>query len=451
MARKTVYVCQSCGAQAAQWIGQCRSCREWNTLVEERIEKGPAKGESRNEKPRAVRLSDVRGGEASRWTTALSEFDRVLGGGMVPASVVLIGGEPGIGKSTLLLQMVHKAVQNGTPGLYVTGEESLEQIKMRAERLSAGTNPCLFLATTALDDVRDAISETHPRLVVIDSIQVLSHPELDSAAGSVGQIRETSNALTELAKRTGFVLFLVGHVTKEGAIAGPKLLEHMVDTVLYFEGERHGPYRLLRSVKNRFGPTHEIGVFEMTSEGLREVEDPSSFFLSQRSTGAPGSAVTVTMKGTRPLLVEVQALVSTAVHGFAQRTAMGVDRTRTSLLIAVLEKIAGVQLGMCDVFVNVAGGIEIDEPSADLAVAAAIASSQRGRALPADAAVIGELGLAGEVRTVSHLDVRMREAAKLGFKRLVVPRFKTAPELPAGVRVDAVGNVDEALSVLFGG
>lgn len=450
MKSKTIFICQSCGAQAPRWTGQCRSCGQWNTLAEEKEERRKAKGE-RGGTPSVnpVRLDEIQLSETPRMATELAEFDRVLGGGMVPASAVLIGGEPGIGKSTLLLQLVHCAGKNGRPALYITGEESLEQIKLRADRVGTGATSALFLSTTAVEDVIEAIAQTKPGVVVVDSIQVLRHPELESAAGTVGQIREVSNLLIEQAKTRGFVLFLVGHVTKEGAIAGPKLLEHMVDTVLYFEGERTGPYRLLRSVKNRFGPTHEIALFEMLAEGLKEVKEPSAFFLSQRSVGSPGSVVTVTMKGTRPLLVEVQALTSPAGYGFSQRTSIGVDRNRTSLLIAVLEKLAGLSLGSNDIFVNVAGGVEIDEPAADLAVAVAIGSSFRNRALPAETAVCGELGLAGEVRTVSHLESRIREAARMGFKKMLVPRSKALPSV-AGLDVFPVAHVEEALAEALG-
>ncbi len=448
---KTVYACTECGHSSPKWLGQCPACRQWNTLHEE-VAVAEPRG-SRASAPglgssRPVPLLEVEGCEDARVRTGIGELDRVLGGGVVPGALLLLGGDPGIGKSTLLLAALDRFARAvpDRPVLYVSGEESARQVKLRADRLcvSAG-NLHLFAETDALKVLR-AAEQLRPAALAIDSIQTQYLPELLSAPGTVSQIREVTARLMGFAKTTETPVFLVGHVTKDGAIAGPRVLEHMVDTVLYFEGGGAHPYRVLRAHKNRFGSASEIGVFEMKSRGLAEVTNPSALFLSERPEGAPGSAVTAAVSGTRTLLVEIQALVSPAGFGTPRRTALGVDPNRVALLAAVLEKKVGMEILGCDLFVNVAGGLALDDPAADLAVLAALASSFRDRPLEARALVLGEVGLAGEVRSVSQPEARLAEAARLGFTRALVPAGNARhAEVPAGIEVAGVETGADAL------
>jgi DNA repair protein RadA/Sms len=450
---KTHFACQSCGHQAPKWLGRCPSCGGWGTLVEETAlsaasEKRPAWGASTGQS-KPVPLNEVTSTHEARRSTAITELDRVLGGGVVQGSVVLLGGDPGIGKSTLVLMALsHLSVAR--PSLYVSGEESLHQTKMRAERLGINTPQLHLFAETDLEKVLSAAEKLAPGALVIDSIQTMYLPELGSAPGSVSQVRECAGRLMAYAKKTGVPTFIVGHVTKEGSIAGPRVLEHMVDTVLYFEGERGHPFRLLRAHKNRFGSTNEIGVFEMKGSGLVEVPDPSALFLSERPRGASGSVVTSTLNGTRPILVEVQALVAPTGYGTARRTAIGVDSNRVALLAAVLEKKEDIQLIGCDLFVNVAGGMELSEPSSDLAVCAALVSSLRNKAIHAQTLVIGEIGLAGEVRAVGQLEPRLTEAEKMGFRRAILPAG-SVKRLTPDRKIELIGveTVGQALGLLF--
>ncbi|MEE8568372.1 MAG: DNA repair protein RadA [Anaerolineales bacterium] len=451
---RTQYVCQQCGRTAAKSLGRCPQCGSWNSMVAEVV--APMRsGRVRvrmHGASRPLRLAEIEGEGDDRLPLPIEEFARVLGGGVVPGSVVLVGGDPGIGKSTLLLQMALVMAQGGSV-LYVSGEESERQIKSRVARLmKEGKAPDdLYLLTeTALEAVLDHIEELGPRLVVIDSIQTMHVPEIDSGAGSISQVRECASRLQMVAKGSGVAIFLVGHVTKAGAIAGPKVLEHIVDTVLYLEGDSFHTYRLLRSAKNRFGATTEVGVFEMGTSGMVEVPNPSEAFLAERMVNAPGSAIAVTMEGTRPLLVEIQGLTSTSSFGHPRRTANGVDFNRLLLTIAVLTRRVGLQLMDQDVFVNVVGGLRVNEPAVDLAVAAAIASSVRDRPLPADLALIGEVGLSGELRAVPQMPARLREAAKLGFRRVVVPkRVRSDDILPEGMQVVPVRSASEALAMVL--
>ena len=424
------YVCQQCGRVSPQELGKCPRCGEWNSAVEVLVtskSRNPSQGASASamSNSRPLRLTEIEGDPSDRLPLPMAEFGRVLGGGIVPGSVILIGGDPGIGKSTLILQLA--AVMAGVPGkvLYVSGEESTHQIKMRALRVVGDKSTIpddLYLVTeTCLETILSHVEATEARLVIIDSIQTTHSAELNSAAGSVSQVRECAARMTSLAKATGIAVFLVGHVTKEGSIAGPRLLEHMVDTVLYLEGDRYHTYRLLRGVKNRFGPTSEVGVFEMGQSGMTEVTNPSKAFLAERFAKAPGSAITVTMEGTRPLLVEVQALVSKSAFGNPRRTPNGVDFNRLLLVTAVLTRHIGLRLSDQDIFVNVVGGLNIQEPAADLAIAAAIVSSVEDKPVTPDMVLLGEIGLSGEMRAASHLTARLREAAKLGFKQAVIP------------------------------
>ena len=447
------YVCQSCGATSMKWAGRCNSCGEWNTLLETVVEARPSRAVKASLAPTSQPqpLPDIQADQFHRLPVGFDELARVLGGGIVPGSVVLIGGDPGIGKSTLLLQASAQLAADGGPVLYVSAEESVQQIKMRADRLGL-TQPNLYVVSeVSLDQIVADIEQINPRLVVVDSIQAISSEQLESAAGSVSQVKECATALLRLAKTNGIPVFLVGHVTKAGAIAGPRVLEHIVDAVLYLEGERFHAYRLLRSVKNRFGSTHEVGVFEMGEQGLVEVTNPSEAFLAERLPDATGSVIAVTMEGTRPLLVEIQALASTTSFGLPRRTANGVDINRLLLLVAVLNKRVGLRLFDQDLFVNVIGGLKINEPAADLAVAAAIASSFQNVSLPGDLAVMGEVGLSGELRTVSHLGRRLNEAAKLGFKRCIVPTtHRRALEVPDGLTVISARSLSEALACVMG-
>jgi DNA repair protein RadA/Sms len=452
---RTVYVCQDCGADTPRWAGQCPACGQWNTLVEMSVETGRDRSAlaSTGLAPRTApqRLSDVSLDGFQRIGLPLEEFSRVLGGGIVPGSLVLIGGDPGIGKSTLLLQAAALMAGQAAPVLYVSGEESPQQVKLRAQRLGIDGDGVYLLSETSLDAVLDHINQLHPRAVIVDSIQAVYLEGLDSTAGSVTQVRECAGRLLQLAKSEHIPIFIVGHVTKTGAIAGPRVLEHMVDTVLYLEGERFHSYRLLRSVKNRFGSTNEVGVFEMGPEGLVEVSNPSEAFLAERMTAVAGSAIAVTLEGTRPLLVEIQALTSTTNAALPRRTANGIDFNRLLILVAVLSKRVGFKLFNQDVFVNVVGGLKIVEPAADLAVAVAIASSVRGTPVVADLAIVGEIGLSGELRGVSQLEKRLSEAAKLGFKRCLLPRLSKRAKLEVpGIELVGARSVGEALDVALG-
>jgi len=441
------YVCQSCGSISPKWQGQCPACREWNTLVEEPVSARHALRVSPITDP--VAISAVPTAAEPRQATGIDELDRVLGGGLVPGSLVLIGGEPGAGKSTLLTGTAQRLAGAGLTVLYVSGEESVRQIKLRADRLAVATPNFLLLAENDLDAILQSCERVKPDVLIVDSIQTIYKPDVPSAPGSVGQVRECTAELLRVAKGQTITTLLVGHVTKEGQLAGPRVLEHIVDTVLYFEGDRQHAFRILRATKNRFGSTNEIGVFEMRSDGLREVSNPSTAFLAERAAEAPGSAVVCAMEGTRPLLVEVQALVTPTVFGVPRRTAAGVDYNRMVVLLAVLEKRAGLHFGSQDVYVSLAGGIAVDEPAIDLGLAAAIASSLRERPVDTTAVAIGEVGLAGELRMVPHTEVRVREAARLGFRRCLIPQ--SAIEEVASAKIEAVGvtRIAEALSVLL--
>ena len=444
---RTFYVCQQCGAQSPRWLGKCPDCGAWNSFVETMESPPSSPVSSIGLRSAPVPLPEITTDGFARLQFPMGEFSRVLGGGIVPGSLVLIGGDPGIGKSTLLLQVSSLVADGGGPVLYVSGEESAQQIKLRADRLSLANQQLYVLAETNLHEVLGHIERLAPRLVVIDSIQTVYLEELTSAAGSVGQLRECTVQLMRLAKTTNIPIFLVGHVTKEGAIAGPRVLEHIVDTVLYLEGERFQSYRLLRGTKNRFGSTNEVGVFEMRGEGMVEVDNPSQVFLAERSA-APGSAIVVTLEGTRPLLVEIQALCATTSFGLPRRTANGIDFNRLLILAAVLTKRVGMNLGNQDVFVNVVGGLKIEEPAADLGVALAIASSFREVPVAPDLAVIGEVGLSGELRSVSQVEKRLNEALKLGFKRCLLPKAvqRTAQRV-AGMESLGARSLHEALEV----
>ncbi len=451
---KTVYVCQSCGSQSPRWMGKCPDCGQWNTLVEERVEKPKDIGSAkRGHGTEPLSLDEIKTGDEDRFVTRIGELDRVLGGGIVTGSVVLIGGDPGIGKSTLVLQMLRQVSEFRGKALYVSGEESPAQIKMRAQRLGVKAENLYVLAETSLDEVLRAADELQPQVIVVDSVQTVYTSELPSAPGSVGQVREVSGRLMLYAKRTGIPTFLVGHVTKDGAIAGPRVLEHIVDTVLYFEGDRGHAFRILRAVKNRFGSTNEIGVFEMKESGLAEVANPSELFLAERPKDATGSVVVSSLEGTRPILAELQALVTPTKMTMPRRTSIGVDYNRVSLLIAVLEKRVGMHLMGMDVFVNVVGGLKIDEPAVDLGIIAAVASSFREKPINANTVVMGEVGLAGEVRAISQAELRLKDAAKLGFTRCILPAVNVEKlEKTAGIakmQLMGVRTVDEAMERLF--
>ena len=449
----SVYSCQACGFEARKWYGRCPGCGEFNTLAEERV--APAKGRrgaaTGATVPGAgpVRLTEVTTEGAERTRTGLAELDRVLGGGVVAGSLVLIGGDPGIGKSTLVLQACHALAERAGPVLYVSGEESAAQVKLRADRLGLGTKDLFILAETALEAIEAHVGAVRPRVVVVDSIQTAYLGDLESAPGSVSQVRECGGRLMTLAKTRGIAVFLVGHVTKEGALAGPRVLEHLVDTVLYFEGERHATYRVLRAVKNRFGSTNEIGVFEMTGAGLAEVPNPSAVFLAERPRGAPGSVIVAALEGTRPILLELQALVTRTVFGTPRRTVLGADYNRVCLLLAVLEKRVGFPLQNHDAFINVAGGARCQEPAADLGIVVAAASSYTERPVAPDVVVIGEVGLTGEIRAVGGLAPRLAEAAALGFASAVVPRGSLTAGVDYPLPVRGVATVEEALGVII--
>ena len=447
----TIYVCQGCGSQSRKWLGQCPDCNEWNTFVEERFRAAAAPtGRVTSSISSPIAFESIESQDDSRVTSGIDEFDRVLGGGIVPGSLVLIGGAPGIGKSTIVIQIADRLSTNGLKVLYVSGEESERQIKMRGERLGLAATNLFILPETNLQSILNETNRLRPDLVIVDSIQTIHSERVESAPGSVSQVRDVANELMIFAKQSGTPVFVTGHVTKEGSIAGPRTLEHIVDTVLYFEGDRHHNHRIVRATKNRFGAANEIGVFEMTNAGLVPVSNPSELFLQERPENATGSVVTICMEGTRPMLLEVQALVSGAKFGTGRRMTQGFDHNRASLLIAVLEKRLGFQLASDDIFVNVAGGIEIDEPAADLGVIAAIASSFRGIQVPPEVAVFGEVGLTGEVRGVLQAQARAREAQTLGFKKLILPESnRKGLEKLLGLRVVGVRDLEQAMDELF--
>jgi len=449
---KTIYSCQSCGYQSPKWLGRCPECGGWNSLVEEVVspsENTYAPTGVSFEKPSPQPLNKIKLDKEERFLTNIGEFDRVLGGGIVPGSVILIGGDPGIGKSTLLLQSLNKLAVSGKKVLYVSGEESICQTKMRAERLGIASPDLFVQAETYLETIVKNIIEIKPFAVVIDSIQTIFSSDLQSAPGTISQVRESSGKLIFLAKKTGIPIFLVGHMTKEGAIAGPRVLEHMVDTVLYFEGDRGHPYRILRSVKNRFGSTNEIGVFEMKDSGLDEVLSPSELFLAERPLDVSGSVVVACMEGTRPILVELQVLVSNTSFGVPRRTSLGVDYNRVSLLVAVLEKKTGLNFLNQDIFVNVAGGIKIEEPAVDLGIIMALTSSFQNHSIDSRMVVFGEVGLAGEVRAISQAEMRIREASKMGFARCLMPQ-NNVNRLSIDSKLELIGvdSVEKALEMI---
>ncbi len=452
--KKTVYFCQECGYESAKWMGQCPGCKSWNSFVEETVSAAGAKaggtgnGSGRT-RPVPAPLSAVSTEEESRIQTGIGELDRVLGGGIVQGSLVLVGGDPGIGKSTLLLQACRNLAAKGHQVLYISGEESLKQIKLRAVRIGDFTDELLFLTETSLDVIEEVIRGQKPEIVVIDSIQTMYKEEVSAAPGSVSQVRESTGVLMQLAKGLGVSIFIVGHVTKEGMVAGPRVLEHMVDTVLYFEGDRHASYRILRGVKNRFGSTNEIGVFEMRQEGLVEVANPSEFMLSGKPEGASGSIVACSLEGTRPILVEIQALVCQSNFGFPKRQASGTDFNRLNLLMAVLEKRVGLQVSGCDAYVNVAGGMKVLEPAIDLGIVMAVISSFKNRPIDEKRMAFGEVGLSGEVRAVSMAEKRVLEAKKLGFTSCVVPAvcMDSLREI-TGIRLLPVKSVQDVIELI---
>lgn len=448
---KTSFFCQHCGYMSPKWLGKCPSCNGWNCFAEELVVQSDAGGRTDmifDGVP--LPIDEVPATEGERMATGIAEVDRVLGGGIVAGSAVLIGGEPGIGKSTLMLQVMNNLALAGRKVLYISGEESATQIKLRSNRIGAAAKDLLLLIEVSLEKILDQIKKVTPAIVVIDSIQTVYSGELMSAPGSVGQVREASSRLILAAKKSDIPVFLIGHVTKDGSIAGPKVLEHMVDTVLYFEGDSGHAYRIIRSIKNRFGPTNEIGVFEMRDRGLIEVSNPSAFFLAERPENAPGSVVVTSLEGTRPIMVEIQALVSSSNLGMPRRTAIGVDHNRVSLLVAVMDKICGLHLGGSDIFINVAGGVRVDEPAVDLGIVAAMASSFLDRPIDSRTVILGEVGLTGEVRAVSQLEVRVKEAARLGFSRCLVPKTN-AMQLTRMAKMDvcAINTLAELLENLF--
>ena len=444
--KKTVFFCQNCGHEESKWLGQCPMCKEWNTFVEERVTMAKTAAVKDRKELRAVPLSQVQTEAEERVSTHINELDRVLGGGIVPGSLILVGGDPGIGKSTLLLQVCRELARTEKKVLYISGEESLRQIKLRAQRMGEFTEHLLLLCETNLELIRQAIERERPETVVIDSIQTMFSEEVGSAPGSVSQVREATNALMQLAKGLCITIFIVGHVTKEGTVAGPRVLEHMVDTVLYFEGDRHASYRILRGVKNRFGSTNEIGVFEMRQDGLREVKNASEFMLDGRPEHASGSVVACSMEGTRPILLEIQALVCESNLGIPRRTAAGTDYNRVNLLMAVLEKRIGYRLANYDAYVNIAGGIKINEPAVDLGIVMAIVSSYKNSPLDERTIVFGEVGLSGEVRAVSMPEQRVQEAKKLGFETCIMPAVSyDSVKNIEGIQIIGVKNINEAI------
>jgi len=457
---KTQFVCQTCGYVSPRWIGKCPECNTWNSFVEEVTqsysESAKAKGarsltvtSTNGSQPKPLRLKEINIGEEERIRTGITELDRVLGGGIMPGSIVLVGGDPGIGKSTIMMQMVKGLLTART--LYVSGEESPRQLKLRAERLGLQHDDLLILSETNVDSILEQARQLNPEIIIVDSIQTVYRSMIESAPGSVGQVRESTALLMQFAKMSGIPVFVIGHVTKEGAIAGPKVLEHIVDTVLQFEGERTHAYRILRAVKNRYGSTNEIGVFSMTAEGLTEVANPSEVFLSERQFGTSGSAVCAILEGTRPVLLEVQALVTGSNYNNPQRTTTGYDYRRIAMLLAILEKRLNVRLSTSDVFINVAGGLHVDEPAADLAIAAAVVSNHRDVPIDSKSCLIGEIGLAGEVRAVPQAELRVAEAAKLGFEQIIIPKasLKSLGKQTKGTRVIGVERIGEALDLVL--
>ena len=447
--KNNVFFCQECGYESSKWVGQCPACKAWNTMVEEIVDKKSSVTHRQITEVQVAKLNDVQSSSEKRMDTHIEELNRVLGGGIVPGSLVLVGGDPGIGKSTLLLQTCKSLSDQKIAVLYISGEESLQQIKMRADRIGIFSDEMTLLCETNLDLIQGVIEERKPQVVVIDSIQTMFRENVNSAPGSVSQVREATSVLMRLAKEQGIAIFVVGHVTKEGTVAGPRVLEHMVDTVLYFEGDRYASYRILRAVKNRFGSTNEIGVFEMCQSGLREVPNPSEYMLDGKPKNASGSIVVCTMEGTRPLLVEIQALVCHSAFGMPRRTAAGVDYNRVNLLMAVLEKNVGVRLADQDAYINIAGGMKVSEPATDLGLVLAIISIFRNRPIAEDMICFGEVGLSGEVRSVNMVEQRIAEAHKLGFKQCILPKVCMKNiQKPDGMLLKGVENVREALEIL---
>ena len=447
--KKTFFFCQNCGYESVKWMGQCPGCQQWNTFVEESVTEASSGKKQQRSRKQPVSLAEIQTEKEERTATGIGELDRVLGGGIVGGSLLLVGGDPGIGKSTLLLQVCRLLSLAGKKVLYISGEESLRQIKLRAQRLGSFNDNLLLLCETNLTDIREEAQKQKPEIMVIDSIQTMYNEDVSSAPGSVSQVRESTGMLLQIAKGMGISVFIVGHVTKDGSVAGPRVLEHMVDTVLYFEGDRHASYRILRSVKNRFGSTNEIGVFEMRGDGLAEVRNPSEFMLSGKPQGASGSIVACSMEGTRPILIEVQALVCRSSFGIPRRTAAGTDFNRVNLLMAVLEKRGRMNLSECDAYVNIAGGIKMTEPAIDLAILLAIASSYRDIVIPDRVVAFGEVGLSGEVRAVSMAQQRVREAKKLGFETVILPRVcENTVGKAEGVELVFVSTIAEAVEAI---
>lgn len=451
-AKATAFFCKECGYESSKWLGQCPACKEWNSLVEEPVGKKEPSSALKGRplmKAKPVLIHEISLEEKDRIATGFKELDRVLGDGIVAGSLVLVGGDPGIGKSTLLLQVCRNLAAAGKKVLYISGEESLKQIKMRASRIGGITGDLLFLCETNLADIDEIIREVKPDVVIIDSIQTMFSEEVSAAPGSVSQVRETTNLLMQIGKSLGIAIFIVGHVTKEGVVAGPRVLEHMVDTVLYFEGERNASYRILRGVKNRFGSTNEIGVFEMQESGLAEVENPSEFMLNGRPQGASGAVVACSLEGTRPILLEVQALVTDTSFNMPRRTAAGTDYNRVNLLMAVLEKRCHYQLAHLDAYVNIAGGMKMNEPAIDLAIVMALVSSYKDRPLDGKTIVFGEVGLSGEVRAVSMAEQRVNEAVKLGFETCILPKICLEKmKKKSGINLLGVSSVQEAIGLI---
>lgn len=447
--KKSVFFCQNCGHEENKWLGQCPMCKEWNTFVEEAVSVSKSSTVKLSKEAEIVALKDIKTNDEERILTRIGELDRVLGGGIVPGSLVLVGGDPGIGKSTLLLQVCQRLCEDKKQVLYISGEESLRQIKLRANRMGEFREELYLLCETNLEVIRSVIEKRKPDIVVIDSIQTMYSEDVASAPGSVSQVRESTNVFMQLAKGLGISIFIVGHVTKEGTVAGPRVLEHMVDTVLYFEGDRHASYRILRGVKNRFGSTNEIGVFEMRQNGLVEVENPSEFMLNGKPEHASGSVVACSMEGTRPILIEIQALVCGSSFGVPRRTAAGTDYNRVNLLMAVLEKRLGLHLSNYDAYVNIAGGVKMNEPAIDLGIVMAIVSSYKNKAIDEKTIVFGEVGLSGEVRAVSMPEQRVTEAKKLGFTTCVIP--EVCMEMVKGIqgiKIIGVKNIGDAVGLL---
>ena len=449
---KTIFVCSNCGYESAKWLGKCPACNEWNSFYEEKVvnTSSTAGGKSSvsKEKNMPRKLKEVQGIETARTSTGIGELDRVLGGGLVKGSLVLVGGEPGIGKSTLILQLCDKVKGEGKV-LYISGEESAEQVKIRADRLNINNDDLMFLGETNIDNIQDTIISVNPKLVIIDSIQTMYSEEITSAAGTVSQVREITARIMRMCKDNGITTIIIGHVTKDGNIAGPRVLEHMVDTVLYIEGERYFSYRILRSVKNRFGSTNEVGMFEMKNEGMVEITNPSSILISERNDNPAGSVIIASMEGTRPLLVELQALTTPSVFGIPKRTANGIDYNRLAVLIAVVEKRAGINLGGQDVYLNVVSGIKLTEPAVDLGIILACTSSYKNISIPQDVVAIGEVGLTGEVRAVNMIEKRIKEAEKLGFKKCIIPE-SNKKLLKEKYKLDIIGvrNINDAIKEL---